>query len=115
MSEFTENTQANSEVPKLNEDCYKKILECVIRRRHDDLTEVKRRTFPGLNIPENKPTTKYVKWFDKLNSYQDKLILHSFVPFLGNLDLSVNELPDAHALRKSPDWGLISELKTVSV
>ena len=84
-------------VPHLNEECYKAILDVIIRRKQADLATIKQK-YAGMNcIPQlnrDLPNT----WHDLLQTNRDRLVFHGQVPLLKNAIICVSALHNAQHL-----------------
>ena len=84
-------------IPQLNEDCYKAILDVIIRRKQADLAEIKDK-YAGMNCIPQLNRDMPNEWPDLLRTSRDRLVYHSQIPLLKSSIICVPALHNAHDL-----------------
>ena len=84
-------------VPQLNEECYKAILDVIIRRKQVDLAKIKQ-TYAGMNCIPQLNQDLPNEWPDLLKTSRDRLVFHAQVPLLKSAIICVPAVHSAHNL-----------------
>ena len=101
----SEKLEMGTEIPRLNEDVFGKILDRTVQRQQDAISKLK----VEMNITQPKSCPARVKWPTLLQTNSQKLVYHDLfakTTMLNGSTLHVIEVHEAQCLLRE-NWDLI--------